>query len=185
MNNRSRAIGVGLVVLGALLLLGRWIDVGAFAWPLFIIGPGLLMLAFAFLGNRDAAGLAVPGSIVTTVGLILFVQNATDTFESWSYAWALVLAAVGVGTFLKGAIEEGADEQKSGLQLVALGLTLFAGFGVFFEFFIFTDGSSGWLGRLLMPLVLIGIGAYLLLGRGADRSAARPPEADRSGEDGS
>ena len=160
-NASARSIGVVLVIVGALLLFGQIGGFGGFAWPLFIIIPGLLMLVAAFLGNEDAAGLAVPGTIVTTVGLILWLQAITGRFETWSYAWGLVLASVGIGTFLEGSLTQNDKNQREGLNLTALGLALFAGFGAFFELFVF-GGVAGWVFRYLLPAALIGGGAYLL-----------------------
>src|SRR5690606_17065608 len=70
MRDRKQVIGIALVVLGLLLLLGRGLDFGAMAWPFFVLIPGVIMLAVAFLGDRSSAALAIPGSIVTTIGLI-------------------------------------------------------------------------------------------------------------------
>lgn len=161
MNQSSRAIGIVLIAVGALILSAQWVGTGAELWPLFIVLPGLLLLGAALLGSRDAAGLAVPGAIVTTVGLILFLQEASNHYESWAYAWGLVLASVGGGTVLKASLEDDAHERQEGWKLLMLGLTLFAGFGVFFEFFIF-GGVAGWVLRYALPLALIAIGAALL-----------------------
>ncbi|MER3555314.1 MAG: hypothetical protein C4331_13480 [Meiothermus sp.] len=89
-HSRNQIIGIILVVLGGLFLLGQVVDlgesIGHWGWPFFVMLPGILLLVLAFVGGKTSAGLAVPGSIVTTVGLILFVQNVTDHFESWAYA---------------------------------------------------------------------------------------------------
>jgi hypothetical protein len=160
----NRGLGIALVIIGALVLIGQMMDLAAFGWTLFVIVPGAAMLAVAFLGNRDAAGLAVPGSIVTTVGLILLVQSATGTFHTWAYAWGLVLAATGFGAFLHAALREDEAEQRSSLKLAGLGLALFAGFGAFFELFVF-GGLSGWVWRYVLPIALIVAGIVLLLRR--------------------
>jgi hypothetical protein len=163
--DKNRGIGIVLIGLGVLFLIGRFIDVGSFVWPFFVIAPGLALLAWAFVGGRSAAGLAVPGSIVTTVGLILFVMNATGTFHAWSYAWALVVAAVGVGVFLQGALLHEEKRQQDGLRTVTAGLVMFAAFGVFFQFLVFGNLWGSWVGQWLLPLLLIGGGAYLLYAR--------------------
>lgn len=158
MDSRRR-IGVLLVALGVLLLLGR--SGAGFAWPLFVLVPGAALLAAALAGPRSNAGLAVPGAIVTTVGLVLLAQQATGRFDTWSYAWGLVLAAVGLGTFLQGAIQGRGDRQREGLRLATLGLGLFAAFGVFFEFLVFGErlgGAGGW----VLPLALVLGGAWML-----------------------
>lgn len=160
---RETVIGAILIALGGLFLLARTIDGPGFAWPLFVLVPGVALLAWAFVGGRDVAGLAVPGSIVTTVGLILFVQNLTASFETWAYAWALVLASVGVGTWLHGVLSSDDHKQRDGIRTATVGLALFAGFGVFFQFIIFGDLLGTWVGQWLFPLALIAGGVALLL----------------------
>ena len=154
-----RRTGFLLVALGALFLVGQ---LGSgFAWPLLVMVPGVAMLAAAVLGPRSGSGLAVPGSIVTMVGLILLVQEWTHSYESWSYAWALILAAVGVGTFLQGAIDDLPERQREGMRLASTGLVLFAAFGVVFEFLVF-ESSLGGAGGWILPLLLIGGGVWML-----------------------
>jgi len=154
-----RRLGLLLVLVGLVFLLAQ--VGGGTAWPLFVLVPGVAMLAVALGGPRSRAGLAVPGSIVSTVGLILLVQAATGTFQTWSYAWGLVLAGVGVGTFLQASIEENGPGQREGVRLAVLGLILFAAFGAFFELLVFGGvlrGALGW----LVPLALIFAGVWLL-----------------------
>ncbi|MBA2668020.1 MAG: hypothetical protein H0U69_13410 [Trueperaceae bacterium] len=160
--DKQRGVGILLIILGAIFLFGRFVNLGAVLWPFFVIAPGVALLVWAFLGGRSAAGLAVPGSIVTTVGLILMVMNATNTFEAWSYAWALVVASVGVGTFLYGSLVTDAKRQRDGLRTAAAGLVMFAAFGIFFQFLVFGDRWGTWVGQWLLPLLLIGGGVYML-----------------------
>ncbi len=160
--DRQRNAGILLVVLGAFFLIARYADTGAFLWPLFVIGPGIGLLAWAFLGGKGSAGLAVPGSIVTMVGLILFVQAVTGRFETWAYAWGLVVASVGIGTWLYGTLADREKEVREGWRTATGGLVMFAAFGVFFEFIIGLGGRSSLLGSWLVPLLLIGAGVFLL-----------------------
>lgn len=163
MDARRRA-GLVLVLVGVVFLFARLGEVPA--WPLVVIVPGLVLLGFALFGPARHAGLAVPGSIVTMVGLILGLQEATGTYQTWSYAWGLVLAAVGIGTFLQASIETRPASQREGLRLAGVGLALFAGFGVFFEAFVFGNAFRG-IGGWLVPVALIAAGAWMLLRRSA------------------
>ena len=163
--NRQRGVGIVLIALGAIFLLGRFVDLGAALWPLFVMAPGIALLAWAFLGGRSSAGLAVPGSIVTMVGLVLFIQNVTGRFDTWAYAWGLIVAAVGVGTWLYGSLADKEKEMTDGARTAMVGLALFAGFGVFFEFVIGLGGRSAVLGGWLVPVLLIAAGAALLFWR--------------------
>src|SRR5690606_28804871 len=163
MRDRKQLIGIVLVVLGLVFLLGRGLDLGAFAWPFFVLVPGLILLAIAFMGQRDSAGLAIPGAIVTTIGLILLVRDLTDYWQAWAYSWAFGAAAAGLGNFIHGALTRDAIKERDGLRAAYYGLALFAGFGAFFEFFIW--GGPSLVVRWLLPLALVGAGVYLILRR--------------------
>ena len=171
MTRRTQWVGIALIVFGAAVLLGRSIDIGAYAWPLFIVLTGAVLLALAFVGRERSTHLAVSGSVVTTVGLILFVQNLTNYYESWAYAWGLIVAAVGFGRFLRSAMAADHEGERSGLRMVRQGLVLFAAFGLVFELLIFDGLSGSWLGRWILPLALVAAGLYLLVRRGNVRSS--------------
>lgn len=177
MRDRDKTLGIALIVLGGLFLLWQLAGRGSFPWPLFVILPGLLLLGSAFLGRRETAGLAVPGAIVTTVGLVLLVLEAANRMDAWAYSWALVVAGAGAGTFIFGALTDDHAREREGLRVVYVGLTLFAAFGVLFEFIIW--GGLGGVMRWLLPLLLIGFGVYLMFFR--DQRCPLP-WAPRSGE---
>lgn len=160
--DRQRTTGIVLVALGALFLLAQFGQLGALLWPLFVIAPGVALLIWAFMGGKGSTGLAIPGSIVSMVGLILLVQEITNRFETWSYAWGLIVAAAGVGTWLHGTLSEDEKLTRDGLKSATTGLVLFAVFGVFFEFVINIGGRSSFLGSWLLPVLLIGAGVFLL-----------------------
>lgn len=174
MSNRNQIAGIVLVVVGLLFLLGRGfgaVDFGQIAWPFFVLIPGLLLLGSAFLGARRNAPMAVPGSILTTIGLILLVMNITGYWQAWAYAWALVSVGVGVGNLIYGALSENPAREQDGMRTIYVGLVMFAVFGVFFEFLIW--GGLGGSLRWLLPLLLIGGGVFLLLRK--DQPPRRQP----------
>ena len=161
---RSKGIGITLIVLGGFFLLTHLFNLstGSFAWTLFIIIPGLIMIAAAFMADESATGLITPGSIITTVGLILLWQTIAGNFETWSYAWGLILAAAGLGIALQGYLTDDLKLIYAGRQLAIVGLIFFIAFGVFFEMFIFRNIFTGVVGRYVLPVVLILAGLYLL-----------------------
>src|SRR6476660_4425916 len=100
--------GAMLIALGFVFLLRRFVDFAAWdglIWPFFIIGPGLFLFVAMFVGGRGAGRLAVPASVVTTIGVILLCQSIFDRFDTWAYAWALFPTAVGFGTAIAGLWE--------------------------------------------------------------------------------
>ena len=153
--------GAVLVSIGAHLLLREVlnIDLGQYGWPFFIIGPGLLLLAGMLVGGRGSGELAIPGSIVTTIGLMLFVMNLTGRFETWAYSWALIVLTVGVGLIIAGSWDDDAKHIQEGKEVAIVGALLFIGFGTFFELFIF---RGHFLTPYLFPVAMIFGGAALV-----------------------
>jgi hypothetical protein len=151
-------------MLGALFLLEQLLDfqLGQWLWPLFIIIPGLLFFVGMVLGGKSAGPLAIPGSIITTVGLLLFYQNTFDHFESWAYAWALIPAAVGCGLIINGIWNDLPALVYNGWRVLGIGLILFL---VGFSFFELVLNIGGMASGIVAPLFLIGAGIYLLLRR--------------------
>jgi hypothetical protein len=108
MEQRARsaiASGTILVIIGVALLVARLVPgiFGHLTWPFIVIGVGVLMLVLAIATGN--AGLAVPGCIVGGIGLILWWQNTSGRWETWSYAWTLIPGFVGVGALVQGLLE--------------------------------------------------------------------------------
>ncbi len=166
--------GVILIVIGLALLVGRYtpLHLGALLWPFFIIGPGCLFYLLMFLNGRGAGSLAIPATILTTLGLILLGQSLFDYFESWAYIWALLPAAAGVGMVIGGVWDGKPAMVQAGMHTARTGLTMLLIFGAFFELFIFHSATFL---VVLLPLALIGGGAYLLLRGRLNRPAAPDP----------
>jgi hypothetical protein len=179
---RDRTLGLVLVVAGALLLFAQLFGfpLGRYGWPLFVLIPGLLLFVLAALGGRSAAGLAVPGSVVSTIGLILLVQNLTGRFETWAYVWALIPTAVGLGLYLQGTWTASEKLRREGRRVASTGLVMLVAFGAFFELFIFQNLAGTVFGRLWVPAILIAAGVYLLYRRSQPSAA---PEAGSRAEE--
>jgi hypothetical protein len=163
--NRSNAGalvgGAILIAFGLLALAGqvfRNVDWG-FLWPFTVIGFGALFFVLMFTGGKQAAAFAIPGSIISGIGLILLFQNITNHWESMSYFWTLIIMFVGVGIYVMGSYGGDANQKQAGWRVMRVGFILFIIFGAFFEL-IFSSYSN-----ILFPLLLIALGAYLVLSR--------------------
>jgi len=161
-------LGGLLLVVGVLALAGRGLGIDAFelGWPLFVIVPGILLLALA-VGVRGPGGaaLAVPGGIVTMVGIVLAIQNATGLWATWAYAWALVApGGVGVGLLAYGFLTGQREFIRAGLPVLGVGLGLFLGFGLFFEGVLGLNGPSIVGAESLLAGGLVVLGLVLLAG---------------------
>ena len=170
LETRNQRVGVALVGVGVLLLVVRLFSWNlGWLWPLFILVPGVALLVAAALGGASVSALFVPGSVVTTLGVIFFVQNATDYFESWAYVWALLPAAVGVGLLMYGQRSGNLELAKTGRRLAGVFTLVFLVAAVFFEGFVFNNVMNTWFFRTGLPLLFIVGGAFLLLRQRADK----------------
>src|SRR2546428_12136014 len=164
----SMVLGGLLVLIGAILparTFGR-VDIGHYGWPFFVIAPGILIL-FVALTARGAVseGLAIFGSIVTVSGLILLVQDATDHYESWAYAWTLIVpGAVGLGMVLYGLPGRRTGNVRAGTRLVGIALVLFLLGVAFFEGIIGISGSQlDHTAGVVLGALIIALGAVMLV----------------------
>ncbi len=166
MHKRSSIIiGTILILVGFLFLviqlfpgLAFSLDIGQ-QWPLIIVSVGILLILSAIFGSPT---LAIPGSIVSGVGGILYVQNLTNTWSSWAYIWTLIPGFVGIGLLLAGLLgHQRRVSWREGSRLLLISAVLFFVFGAFFN-------GLGGLGRY-WPIILIGLGLWMLLPRRRQR----------------
>ena len=149
-------IGFGLLSLVPQIFRGfNW----GFLWPFIIIGAGALFFIGMFASGKSGAALAVPGSIISGVGLVLLFQNITRHWESMSYFWTVILIFVGLGIYIMGAYGDDEHQRQSGARVMKIGFVLFLIFGTFFEM-IFSS-----YGNMIFPVLLILFGLYLVVTR--------------------
>jgi hypothetical protein len=163
------ALGGLLVLVGIVVGLGQALelDLGGVGWPLLVIVPGLALLGVGLTAaGRLGEVLATLGGLVTMAGLVLGVQNATDRFDTWAYAWPLVvLVGPGIGRWLVGVVRGRGDLAASGGWLIAAGLVGFGVLAVVFEVVVGIGGRPvGSAGRYGLAALLIGAG-LILVGR--------------------
>ena len=175
-NLTGLVIGVILIAIGILALFGRFFTFMNWdnAWPLIIVGVGAAFFVGMALGGKTTGGLAVPGSILVTVGLILLYMNSTGYWEAWAYAWALIICGVGAGLLINGFWSDQPALRKRGLETIRAGLLLFLVVGVIMEFIFSMTGVSAHGNLLLWSVLLVLLGLSLLvarllqLGKGSD-----------------
>jgi hypothetical protein len=164
-------VGAILILLGIAFLMTRFLisvfdfDIGHYAWPLFVIVPGVLMFLSAFLLERQAGGiLATFGGMVSMTGLVLMVQNLFDLYSTWAYAWALIApTSMGLAKIVYGALRGWGEEVRMGLTMTGIGAVIFVVAGAFFELVIGLNGFPVHVSWLCWPSLLIGGGIITLI----------------------
>lgn len=122
-------------------------------WPLQIIGLGLLFALVAILSWTPA--FFIPASIITGIGGLLYWQNSTGNWASWSYMWTLIPGFVSFGLLLFGLLARKRGAYIGGLWNLFSSVILFG---------IFATAFSGmqWVSRL-WPAGLILLGLIVLI----------------------
>jgi hypothetical protein len=174
--NRSNAgaliAGTLLIIFGLMALAGQFfhmVDWG-FLWPFAILGVGALFFVAMFAGGKGTAAFAIPGSIISGIGLVMLFQNITQHWESMSYFWTLIILFVGIGIYVMGWFAGDENQKRSGWRVMKVGFILFIIFGAFFET-IFSSFSN-----IVFPVLLILLGAYLVLSRSGLLGAKKTDE---------
>ena len=164
------------LVLGLLLILvAGWLiatrikpDLGnllhlTFEWPIWIMFAGAAILVIGLIvGEPD---MAVPACIVAGIGGILYYQNATNHWESWSYMWTLIPGFVGIGKILSGII--GGNFMaclREGLKLLLTSAILFTIFATIFNAWTVFGSYSAY-----VPIALLFVMGIWLIVRGIMR----------------
>jgi len=162
-------LGVLLITLGAITLFVREVGfdvfaaIGSWGWPFFVIVPGLVLLAASLVPVPPRGiGFAIAGAIVTTVGALLLYQSASDHFESWAYAWALIPLASGAAMALYGLFARERKMVTTGTTMAAIAAGLFLVGAWFFEGIFagerrLTDVDAWW------PIGVIVVGGAIVL----------------------
>jgi hypothetical protein len=171
MSRQSRTqlvLGILLVAVGVVYLLAQQTPAlkallgTEFQWPFYVIGAGLLILVIGLL--TGAPSMAIPASIVAGIGVILYYQNRTQDWASWSFLWTLIPGFVAVGILITALLgEDTRHNMGRGLNLLVVSAVLFLIFAAIFQRLSFLGpyGPAG----LLILLGLYVIGRGLLRGR--------------------
>jgi hypothetical protein len=161
MKNRSQlALGVVLILLGAWFIaqhqvpaLETWVA-HYMTWPLNVVAAGAIILLIGLLVG--APGMAIPAAIVAGIGGILYYQNKTNDYQSWSYMWTLIPGFVGVGQIVAGALGRSRQEARSGMNMILASVVMFIILAAIF-------GKISMLGPYFPAAVLILVGFWFLV----------------------
>jgi hypothetical protein len=158
--NWQMFLGVVLVVTGGLFLVDQLlgIQIMAYFWPLLVVLFGLTFFVSMLVGGRKGAGLAIPGAVITTLGTLLFIQNAFNLWATWTYAWALLTTAAGLGMLIMNGYLKREGLRRAAGVVIGIGLISFVVFGVLFEVILNISGANIYSGIFLgAGLILLGL----------------------------
>jgi len=169
MSRQSRTqlvLGILLVAVGVFYFLAQqmpalrvWTQF-EFQWPFYVIGAGILILLIGLM--TGAPSMAIPACIVAGIGAMLYYQNRTGDWGSWSFAWTLIPGFVGIGVILTGLLGENTRQNLAhGLNLVVISAALFLAFAALFH-------QLSFLGPYGPAVLLVLLGLYVI-GRGLMR----------------
>jgi hypothetical protein len=153
--------GLPILTTGAILLFASvfqgW-EVWSWLWPLEVIAVALGLL----LGGLTlrAPGLFVPAIIIGANGMVLQFCALTGWWEAWAVLWSVEPVAVGLALLALNTRTKSTALMTVGLVLCAIGALGFMQSLVWVSFR--TLRPLRWLGRWIMPLILMLIGGMLV-----------------------
>lgn len=160
-------LGFILLASGGLFLADQMLDelhLMRTFWPLLVVLLGITFFIGMLVSGKRGAGLAIPGAVFSALGILLFIQNIFSMWITWSYAWALLIAAVGVGMLIMNLYLRKLNLRRVAGLIIGIGLTLFVVFGILFEVVFFRPQDRGSTAYFLGGgLVLLGL--FILFSR--------------------
>ena len=171
MKRNSTLLGGMFIIIGGLLLSARYIFGKSLIslgpndyWPMIILLVGVAF-ELAYYVSLKAPGFLVPGGILTTYGVLFFFEAATD-FRFAQYTWPVYIIGVAVGLF---QLYMHIGRPKGLLVAIAIiiSVAVFTIIVMLFKVFLSTVDLG-----LVIPALLMVMGALLLLGRGKMRSSS-------------
>lgn len=144
-------VGIYFVLVNTVPSFSQLININ-YSWPviLFLVAAGLLVLGLV-VGAPD---MAVPAFIVGGIGGILYYQNMSGDWGSWSYLWTLIPGFSGLGmltAWLLGAREK--YSINTAIDTIGTSLVLLVIFGAIFG--AFKGFGPYW------PLLLVAAGVLI------------------------
>jgi hypothetical protein len=159
----SLLIGVTLILLGVLALAGNLlfraagsaILPGLRAWPILVVGAGLLFCIppFLFPTRRGLSGLFIPGLPILVAGILLFIASLSGNWSLWGIWWPLEVLSLAAAFILMAVFLK---VPWLTIPASVLGFT-----GLVLQFCALTGRWNAW--AVLWTVVLFAVGLPLLL----------------------
>jgi len=154
-------LGAGLLVMGFILLAGRFLHIpfNDFLWPFIFIVPGALVFLSALSSEGSSGeGLSILGGILSMLGYVFLMQTITGLWASWAYIWALIApTSIGLSQVVYGNLKNRDAIAAWGWRLTNIGVSIFVVGFLFFELIL---GAQ--FGLPVFPMILIFAGVIML-----------------------
>ncbi|OGO79763.1 MAG: hypothetical protein A2Y21_08070 [Clostridiales bacterium GWC2_40_7] len=169
MKKNNTLLGALFIIIGGLLLSAKYlfgdslINLGPEDfWPMIILLVGVAF-ELAYYVSLKAPGFLVPGGILTTYGILFFFEAATN-FRFAEYTWPVYLIGVAVGLF---QLYMHTGKPRGLLIAISIisGIAVLIFIVMLFRIFLSTVDFG-----LVIPAILIVVGALLVLGKGRMKS---------------
>ena len=160
-------LGILLILTGGVFLTDLFlpgIKIMAYGWPIIVMLVGLVFFISMVLAGRRGAGLAIPGAVITGLGVLLFLQNTFNLWLTWTYAWALLISSIGIGLIVMNGYLKRSGLKQAGSALIGIGLVLFVIFGIFFEIILDISGDNN-ASVIFLSLGLVSLGIFIMFSR--------------------
>ena len=134
-----------------------------FEWPMWVmLSGGALLILGLLVGAPD---MTVPACIVAGIGGILYYQNYTGNWSSWSYMWTLIPGFVGLGQIFSGIVGGNfTNNLREGLKPLLVSAVMFTIFATIFNAWTIFGKYTNY-----VPIVLLFLlGAWFIV-RGSIR----------------
>ena len=186
------SVGILLIVAGIVIFALQYVHIdmswlpnhwAELTWPLRIIIPGLaLFIVGLMLPDLAGEGLSGFGLVAAAAVVLLWYQAITGTWESWAYAWALVLpAAGGLAGIIHGTLHANWRHVRDSAGGLAFGLVAFVVLGYVFEGWLGFEGFG--LNRIaawVPGVILLAVGVTVLfVGTPGEHSSRRAEREQR------
>lgn len=175
MPTSNRIVGITLVVIGVLILLGQLgVDFFGWLWPILlcVIGAGLL---WSWYTRADDSGKVFSGTLLILLAcFFLFMRRDSTQME---HHWPFFVLAPGLALLAMSRVDRTRrDASVPGWIAVAAALVLyFFSSGLFLGLMGFIFGLIGLVLRLLVPVALVGLGAWMLVNHRRREQSTAPP----------
>jgi hypothetical protein len=179
MPTSNRFVGITLVVIGLLILLGQMgVDFFGWLWPILLCGIGGGFL-WSWYTRGDDSGKVFSGILL--VLLALFFLFLRREHVDMARHWPFFVLAPGLALLVMSRVDRSRrDASVPGWIAIASALVLyFFTSGLFMGLMGFIFGLIGLVLRLLVPLALVGLGAWMILNhrhRGSSSERVVMPE---------